>query len=149
VEYDPSLVEAPVKTIGTTTEFIEKGNQTFYFGFDENWEHVGAKIGGANTATYTVPVNATDPHYRATIFKAISVEIEQAYSGGFRVLSAEDSDLQALWLPCRRADIAKRQGHHASDRACCTPSTACAKRDEKGQDSQTGHPRRRVPHPFM
>jgi S1-C subfamily serine protease len=98
IKYDPSLVNAPVKTPKFATEFIKKGAETIFFGLNQNFSPVVAKTTVTDITTVTIPASEITPRYRATNFDAITVETNQASRNGSGVLVAKDGTVQALWL---------------------------------------------------
>jgi S1-C subfamily serine protease len=98
IKYDPSLVNAPVKTPKFATQFIKKGAETIFFGLNRNFRPVVAKTTVTDITTVAIPASAITPRYRATNVDAITVETNQASRSGSGVLVAEDGTVQALWL---------------------------------------------------
>jgi len=61
VQYDPSLVQAPVKTPTFATEPIKQGEETVFFGFNQNLRPVvGIKIAVALSIFRCVTVETAD-----------------------------------------------------------------------------------------
>jgi S1-C subfamily serine protease len=98
VKYDTSLVNAPVKTPKFSTEFIKKGEDTIFFGLNQNFRPVVAKTVVTDISTVAIPASALTPRYRATNFDAITVDTTQASHSACGVLISEDGTVQALWL---------------------------------------------------
>jgi S1-C subfamily serine protease len=98
IKYDPSLVNAPVKTPKFATEFIKKGAETVFVGLNQNFTPVVARTTVTDIAAVAIPASAITPRYRATNFDAITVETNQASRSGSGVLVAKDGTVQALWL---------------------------------------------------
>jgi pro-apoptotic serine protease NMA111 len=128
VKYDPSLVNAPVKTPKFATDFIKKGDETIFFGLNQNFRPVGmqldeseavdfvnsgtvAKTVVTDITTVAIPASAITPRYRATNFDAITVDTNQASHSGSGVLIAEDGTVQALWL----SYLGERTSHSGKD----------------------------------
>jgi hypothetical protein len=111
VKYDPSLVTAPVKTPKFATEFIKKGDETIFFGLNQNFRPVVAKTVVTDITTVAIPASAITPRYRATNFDAITVDTNQASHSGSGVLIAEDGTVQALWL----SYLGERTSHSGKD----------------------------------
>ncbi|KAF2134651.1 trypsin-like serine protease [Dothidotthia symphoricarpi CBS 119687] len=111
IKYDPSLVNAPVKTPKFATEFIKKGDETIFFGLNQNFRPVVAKTVVTDITTVAIPASAITPRYRATNFDAITVDTNQASHSGSGVLVAEDGTVQALWL----SYLGERTSHSGKD----------------------------------
>lgn len=111
VKYDPSLVNASVKTPKFATEYIKKGDETIFFGLNQNFRPVVAKTVVTDITTVAIPASAITPRYRATNFDAITVDTNQASHSGSGVLIAEDGTVQALWL----SYLGERTSHSGKD----------------------------------
>ncbi|KAH6255026.1 hypothetical protein HBI40_252590 [Parastagonospora nodorum] len=97
VQYDTSLVDAPVKTPEFSTELIGEGSETIFVGMDGSSKTVIAETVVTGIATYFLP-RSTTPRYRATNFEGITVDTNLAESCGSGVLLSDDGIVQALWL---------------------------------------------------
>ncbi|KAF2106296.1 Pro-apoptotic serine protease NMA111 [Lophiotrema nucula] len=111
VKYDTSLVNAPVKTPKFSTDFIKKGEDTIFFGLNQNFRPVVAKTVVTDITTVAIPASAVTPRYRATNFDAITVDTNQASHSACGVLIAEDGTVQALWL----SYLGERTSHSGKD----------------------------------
>ncbi|KAF2012108.1 trypsin-like serine protease [Aaosphaeria arxii CBS 175.79] len=111
VKYDTSLVNAPVKTPKFSTEFIKKGEDTIFFGLNQNFRPVVAKTVVTDITTVAIPASAVTPRYRATNVDAITVDTNQASHSACGVLIAEDGTVQALWL----SYLGERGSHSGKD----------------------------------
>ena len=98
VKYDTSLVDAPVRTPKLSTEFVAKGDETIFFGFNTNWRPIMANTVVTDITTVSIPASTYCPRYRATNIDAITVETSQAGQSPCGVLLAEDGTVQALFL---------------------------------------------------
>jgi S1-C subfamily serine protease len=111
VKYDTSLVNAPVKTPKFSTDFIKKGEETIFFGFNQNFRPVVTKTVVTDISTVAIPASAVTPRYRATNFDAITVDTNQASHSACGVLIKEDGTVQALWL----SYLGERTSHSGKD----------------------------------
>lgn len=111
VKYDTSLVNASVKTPKFSTDFIKKGEDTIFFGLNQNFRPVVAKTVVTDITTVAIPASALTPRYRATNFDAITVDTTQASHSACGVLIAEDGTVQALWL----SYLGERASHSGKD----------------------------------
>ncbi|KAF2640388.1 Pro-apoptotic serine protease NMA111 [Massarina eburnea CBS 473.64] len=111
IKYDTSLVNAPVKTPKFATEFVKKGDETIFFGMNQNFRPVVAKTVVTDISTVAIPASAITPRYRATNFDAITVDTNQASHSACGVLVAEDGTVQALWL----SYLGERTSHGGKD----------------------------------
>ncbi|KAF2876722.1 Pro-apoptotic serine protease NMA111 [Massariosphaeria phaeospora] len=111
VKYDTTLVNAPVKTPKFSTEFIKKGEETIFFGMNQNFRPVVSKTVVTDITTVAIPASAITPRYRATNFDAITVDTNQASHSACGVLIAKDGTVQALWL----SYLGERTSHSGKD----------------------------------
>ncbi|KAF2203059.1 Pro-apoptotic serine protease NMA111 [Delitschia confertaspora ATCC 74209] len=111
IKYDTSLVNAPVKTPKFSTDFIKKGEETIFFGLNQNFRPVVTKTTVTDISTVAIPASAVTPRYRATNFDAITVDTNQASHSACGVLIAEDGAVQALWL----SYLGERASHGGKD----------------------------------
>lgn len=98
VQYDPSLVQAPVKSAKLAEKPIKQGENTIFFGFNQNYRPVVAKTAVTDITTVAIPASASTPRYRAVNLDAITVDTSLSSQCGSGVLVAEDGTVQALWL---------------------------------------------------
>ncbi|EON65467.1 Pro-apoptotic serine protease NMA111 [Coniosporium apollinis CBS 100218] len=111
VQYDPSLVQAPVKTPTFATEPIKQGEETVFFGFNQNLRPVVANTVVTDITTVAIPASASTPRYRAINLDAVTVDTSLASQCGTGVLVAEDGTVQALWLTY----LGERSSHSGKD----------------------------------
>ncbi|PLN75621.1 Pro-apoptotic serine protease Nma111 [Aspergillus taichungensis] len=98
VQYDPSLVQAPVQSARLSTEYIKQGEDTIFVGFNQNLRIVVAKTAVTDITTVSIPANASAPRYRAINLDAITVDTGLSGQCSNGVLLGEDGVVQALWL---------------------------------------------------
>jgi pro-apoptotic serine protease NMA111 len=98
VQYDPSLVNAPVKTAQLSTDTIKQGADTIFVGFNQNFRVVVAKTTVTDITTVAIPANAAAPRYRAINLDAITVDTGLSSQCSTGVLIGSDGIVQALWL---------------------------------------------------
>jgi pro-apoptotic serine protease NMA111 len=98
VQYDPSLVQAPVKSARLSTENIKQGQDTIFVGFNQNLRIVVAKTTVTDITTVAIPANASAPRYRAINLDAITVDTGLSSQCTNGVLLSNDGVVQALWL---------------------------------------------------
>ncbi|KAL9120781.1 MAG: hypothetical protein Q9187_002666 [Circinaria calcarea] len=98
IQYDPSLVRAPVQTARLATETIKQGASTIFLGFNHNLRVVVAKTTVTDITTVAIPSNTAAPRYRAINLDAITVDTNLSGQCGNGVLVAEDGTVEALWL---------------------------------------------------
>jgi S1-C subfamily serine protease len=111
VKYDTSLVNAPVKTPKLSSEFIKKGDDTIFFGVNQNFRPVVTKTTVTDITTVAIPASVVVPRYRGINFDAITVDTNQASHSSSGVLIAEDGTVQALWL----SYLGERPSHSSKD----------------------------------
>lgn len=98
VQYDPSLVQAPVQSAKLSDETIRQGASTVFLGFNQNMRVVVASTTVTDITAVAIPANASAPRYRAINLDAITVDTNLSGHCGSGVLVAEDGTVQALWL---------------------------------------------------
>ena len=111
IQYDPSLVQASVKTAKLANKPIKQGEETVFFGFNQNLRPVLAKTTVTDITTVAIPSSASTPRYRAVNLDAITVDTSLSGQCGSGVLVAEDGTVQALWLTY----LGERTGHNGKD----------------------------------
>lgn len=111
VQYDPSLVQAPVKSAKLAETPIKQGENTIFFGFNQNYRPVVVKTAVTDITTVAIPASASTPRYRAVNLDAITVDTSLSSQCGSGVLVAEDGTVQALWLTY----LGERTGHNNKD----------------------------------
>ena len=98
VQYDPSLVKAPVKTARLSAVDVKQGASTIFVGFNKNFRIVVAKTTVTDVTTIAIPANASAPRYHAMNLDAITVDTGLSGQCSSGVLIGEDGVVQALWL---------------------------------------------------
>lgn len=98
IQYDPSLVQAPVQSAKLSTEYIKQGQEIIFVGFNQNFRIVVAKTAVTDITTVSIPANASAPRYRAINLDAITVDTGLSGQCTNGVLIGEDGVVQALWL---------------------------------------------------
>ncbi|KAK8178702.1 Pro-apoptotic serine protease NMA111 [Phyllosticta citribraziliensis] len=111
VQYDPSLVLAPVKSAKLSNKFIKQGDKTIFFGFNQNLRPVVAETVVTDITTVAIPASAATPRYRAINLDAVTVDTNLAGQCGSGVLIAEDGTVQAIWLTY----LGERSAHSGKD----------------------------------
>lgn len=98
IQYDPSLVDAPVKSAKLSTEQLTQGAATYFMGYNR----IGRIVHTATTVTeifaVTIPANSGSPRYRAVNVDAITIDTNLSGQCGSGVLVGQDGTVQALWL---------------------------------------------------
>lgn len=80
IQYDPSLVKAPVKTAPLSTKYINQGEECIFFGFNVNLRPTVAKTAVTDITTVAIPASVTTPRYRAINLDAITVDTGELLS---------------------------------------------------------------------
>lgn len=111
IKYDTKLVDAPVKTPKFSTNFIKQGEETIFFGFNQNLRPVVAKTVVTDITTVAIPASASTPRYRAINLDAVTVDTGLATQCGSGVLISEDGTVQTLWLTY----LGERSSHSGKD----------------------------------
>ena len=111
VQYDPSLVDADVKSARLSNEQLKQGAKTYFLGHNR----IGRVVHGSTTVTeitaVAIPANSGAPRYRAINVDAITIDSNLGSTCNSGVLTAPDGTVQALWLsylgersPCSQRD---------------------------------------------
>ncbi|PGH23617.1 Pro-apoptotic serine protease [Polytolypa hystricis UAMH7299] len=98
IQYDPSLVQAPVTSARLSEDYIKQGADTIFVGFNQNCRIVVAKTTVTDITTVAIPPNAAAPRYRAINLDAITVDTGLSGQCSNGVLIGEDGIVQALWF---------------------------------------------------
>lgn len=98
LQYDPSLVDAPVQTAKLSETAIKQGQDTIFVGFNQNHRVVVAKTVVTDITAVGIPANAAAPRYRAVNLDAITVDTGLSTQCSSGVLIGDDGVVQALWL---------------------------------------------------
>ncbi|EQL03425.1 Peptidase cysteine/serine, trypsin-like protein [Ophiocordyceps sinensis CO18] len=111
IKYDPSLVDAPVKSARMSGEHLTQGAKTHFLGYNR----IGRVVHGATAVTeitaVAIPANSGAPRYRAVNVDAITIDSNLGSTCNSGVLVSPDGTVQALWLsylgersPCSQRD---------------------------------------------
>jgi hypothetical protein len=111
IQYDPSLVDAPVKSARLSSTHLTQGAKTYFLGHNR----IGRVVHGATTVTeitaVAIPANSGAPRYRAVNVDAITIDSNLGSTCNSGVLVSPDGTVQALWLsylgersPCSQRD---------------------------------------------
>lgn len=111
IQYDPSLVDAPVKSAKLATEPIKQGASTIFFGWNQNLRVAMTSTTVTDITTVAIPSNLTAPRYRAINLDAITVDTSLNGQCASGVLVAEDGTVEALWL----SYLGERTPHTSKD----------------------------------
>lgn len=98
IQYDPSLVDAPVQSAKLAVEPIKQGASTVFLGFNQNLRAVLTPTTVTDITTAAIPSNGSAPRYRAINLDAITVDTGLSGQCGSGVLVSEDGTVEALWL---------------------------------------------------
>ena len=98
IQYDASLVDAPVKSAKLAKTPIRQGASTIFLGWNQNLRAVVTPTTVTDITTVAIPSNPQAPRYRATNLDAITVDTGLSGQCGSGVLVAEDGTVEALWL---------------------------------------------------
>ena len=111
IQYDPSLVVAPVKSAKLATEPIKQGASTIFFGWNQNLRVAMTSTTVTDITTVAIPSNLSAPRYRAINLDAITVDTSLSGQCASGVLVAEDGTVEALWL----SYLGERTAHTSKD----------------------------------
>ncbi|KAM5439921.1 hypothetical protein McanMca71_005077 [Microsporum canis] len=98
IQYDPNLVQAPVKSARLSTEYMQQGAGTLFVGFNQNFRIAVTATTVTDITTVAIPPNASAPRYRAINLDAITVDTGLSTQCTSGVLLGEDGVVEALWL---------------------------------------------------
>ena len=111
IQYDPSLVDVPVKSAKLATEPIKQGASTIFFGWNQNLRVAMTPTTVTDITTVAIPSNLSAPRYRAINLDAITVDTSLSGQCASGVLVAEDGTVEALWL----SYLGERTAHTSKD----------------------------------
>lgn len=111
IQYEPSLVDAPVKSAKLATEPIKQGASTIFFGWNQNLRVAMTSTTVTDITTVAIPSNLSAPRYRAINLDAITVDTSLNGQCASGVLVAEDGTVEALWL----SYLGERTAHTSKD----------------------------------
>ena len=98
IQYDPTLVDAPVQTARLSEIPVKQGQDTIFVGFNQNHRVVVAKTVVTDITAVGIPANAAAPRYRAVNLDAMTVDTGLSTQCSSGVLIGSDGVVQALWL---------------------------------------------------
>ncbi|KAI1826500.1 Pro-apoptotic serine protease NMA111 [Xylaria intraflava] len=98
IQYDASLVDAPILSARLSTKTITQGMSTTFMGFNRSGRIVHAATTVTEVTAVSIPANAGAPRYRATNVDAITVDTSLSQQCGSGVLVDDEGTVQALWL---------------------------------------------------
>ncbi|KAF5604993.1 pro-apoptotic serine protease [Fusarium pseudoanthophilum] len=109
IQYDPSLVDAPVMSARLSNEVLTQGAKTYFLGYNR----IGRVVHGSTSVTeitaVAIPANSGAPRYRAVNVDAITIDSNLGSTCNSGVLVAPDGTVQALWL-----SYLGERSHHTS-----------------------------------
>ena len=111
LQYDASLVDADVQSAKLSKEYVKQGQDTVFFGFNQNYRPVTVQTTITDITTVAIPATTVTPRYRAVNIDAITVDTNLAAQCGSGVLMADDGTVQALWMTY----LGDRSGHSGKD----------------------------------
>jgi pro-apoptotic serine protease NMA111 len=109
IQYDPTLVDAPVQSAKLSTKVARQGADVIFVGvdpLDDRLHLANTKITGVST--YTCQPDYNSPSYRCGHVDAITVDTHLAASCPSGVLLSSDGIVEALWLKFLGADDEER-----------------------------------------
>ncbi|KAH7328221.1 trypsin-like cysteine/serine peptidase domain-containing protein [Stachybotrys elegans] len=98
VQYDPSLVDAPVKSARLSSIPLKQGAETYFLGYNRIGRVVHSKTNVTEVTAVAIPANSGAPRYRAINVDAITIDSPLGSTCNSGVLVAPDGTVQALWL---------------------------------------------------
>jgi S1-C subfamily serine protease len=111
LQYDATLVQAPVQSAKLSKDYVKQGQEVVFFGFNQNYRPISVKTTITDITTVAIPASAATPRYRAVNIDAITVDTSLAAQCGSGVLMSEDGTVQALWFTY----LGDRSGHSGKD----------------------------------
>ncbi|CAK7198717.1 hypothetical protein SEUCBS139899_001381 [Sporothrix eucalyptigena] len=98
IQYDPSLVDAPVMSARLSSEELLQGAPTNFIGYNRISRVVHAATTVTEVFAVAIPANPGAPRYRAVNVDAITVDTNLSGQCGSGVLASDDGTVRALWL---------------------------------------------------
>ncbi|KAL3232472.1 Uncharacterized protein RNJ44_04388 [Nakaseomyces bracarensis] len=97
VQYDPSLVKAPVQTPKLSGKRMVRGDSAQFIGFTHNNRLVTSETTVTDISSVSIPSNLI-PRYRATNLEAISIDSNVSPRCNSGIITDKDGTVRALWL---------------------------------------------------
>ncbi|KKA30706.1 hypothetical protein TD95_004191 [Thielaviopsis punctulata] len=98
VQYDPKLVDAPVKSARLSEQGLVQGQATYFIGINRQGRLVHTATSVTEVTAVAIPPNSVAPRYRAVNVDAITIDSSLGGQCGSGVLVGNDGAVQALWL---------------------------------------------------
>ncbi|CAK7208512.1 hypothetical protein SBRCBS47491_000117 [Sporothrix bragantina] len=98
IQYNPSLVDAPVQSARLSSEELSQGAPTNFIGYNRISRVVHAATTVTEVFAVAIPANPGAPRYRAVNVDAITVDTNLSGQCGSGVLASDDGTVRALWL---------------------------------------------------
>ncbi|CAK7564382.1 MAG: hypothetical protein SEPTF4163_002271 [Sporothrix epigloea] len=98
IQYDPSLVDAPVQSARLSSEELSQSAPTNFIGYNRISRVVHAATTVTEVFAVAIPANPGAPRYRAVNVDAITVDTNLSGQCGSGVLVSDDGTVRALWL---------------------------------------------------
>ena len=98
IQYDPSLVDAPVMSARLSSDELAQGAPTNFIGYNRISRVVHAATTVTEVFAVAIPANPGAPRYRAVNVDAITVDTNLSGQCGSGVLASDDGTVCALWL---------------------------------------------------
>lgn len=97
LQYDPSLIHAPVITPKLSNKRLRRGDKAQFVGITHNNRLVTSETNVTDISSVSIPSNLI-PRYRATNLEAISIDCNVSTKCNSGILTDNDGTVRALWL---------------------------------------------------
>ena len=98
IQYDPKLVDAPVKSAVLSDQLIKKGEDVLFVGFNHNKRILIGKTAVTDVSSVSIPSNAAAPRYRAVNLDAVTVDTSLSGQCTNGALIKTDGTVKAIWM---------------------------------------------------
>ncbi|ANB12470.1 Nma111p [Sugiyamaella lignohabitans] len=99
VQYDPSLVDAPIESAKLSSTPLKQGTPVVFVGHNHNLRVVSTKTRVTDISTVVIPLSPeVSPRYRGTNLDSVAVDTPLSGDCGSGVLADEDGTIRALWM---------------------------------------------------
>ena len=107
IQYDPSLVDAPVQSAKLSAEHVEQGDDCIFFAFNHNLRHVMTKTSITDVTSVSIPPSSSTPRYRAVNMEAVTIDSGLSQQCGTGALVSDDGTVLGIWL----SHLGERNSH--------------------------------------
>ncbi|KAH7303359.1 putative nuclear serine protease HtrA2/Nma111 [Stachybotrys elegans] len=98
IQYDSSLVDAPIKSARLSDKYLQQGAKTYFVGYNRSRHLVHGSTNVTQVRATTIPFDPEAPRYRPINTEVIEIDSNLGGSCNSGILVASNGTVQALWL---------------------------------------------------